>query len=310
MTSQTAPKIPFHMEMIFTYGEPREIWPGVRRIVAPNSGPLTHKGTNTYIIGSGQVALIDPGPDNEDHLQAILKALKGETLSHILLTHTHKDHSSLIPALKEKTGATVYAHARISENRGSRRQSEKPLDNGFVDLSFKPDEELQDGDVIKGDNWALKAIHTPGHAPDHLAFAHLEEPILFTGDHIMAWNTSVIIPPEGRMSDYLASLKKVLGQGFERLLPGHGGQARSPDRLVKAYLMHRRWRETAILEHIRAGKTSIEELLPLMYPSADPEVLPAASLSILAHAEHLMEQGLISVSKQPIALDVKFSTQV
>lgn len=299
------PQIPFHMEMTFTHGIAREIWPGVRRIVAGNAGPMTHNGTNTYLLGKGNVALIDPGPDDSTHVEAILSAIKGEQLTHIFLTHTHKDHSGAIKELKQKTGAPVYAHAAISENRGARRLSETPPDEGFVDTAFAPDHILHDGDEIKGESWGLRAIHTPGHAPDHFCFAHLTEPLLFSGDHVMAWNTSVIIPPEGNMAAYLSSLKKLVGGNYERFLPGHGGQARTPERLVKAFLMHRKWRETAIHDHIKSGLSTIDELVPLMYPNVKPEVLPAAALSILAHTEHLCEQGLIETETKP-ALNSKF----
>lgn len=306
MSTANGPKIPFHMEMVFTHGEPREIWPSVRRVVAPNTGPLTQNGTNTYIVGHGEVAIIDPGPDDKNHLKAILAAVDGEKITHILLSHTHKDHSALIPALKQATGAVVCAFEPVTHNRGARKRSSDPLENSFVEMSFIPDHVISDGEILEGETWGLKAIHTPGHAPDHLCFAHMSEPVLFTGDHVMAWNTSVIIPPEGSMANYLKSLKKIMGGDYERLLPGHGGQARSPDRLIKAYLMHRKWRETAILDQIRAGNSSIEQLLPLLYPNIKPEIVGAASLSILAHAEHLAAQGKVKSSHETIALDVTF----
>ena len=303
------PKIPFHVEMEFTYGEPREIWPSIRRIVAPNQGPLTQNGTNTYILGRGDLAIIDPCPADKNHLAAILSAIQGETLTHIFLTHTHKDHSSLIPALKAETGALVCAHKAITENRGARQLHSEPMADSFVDKAFRPNKSLADGEEIKGQTWGLKVIHTPGHAPDHLCFVHLSEPVMFTGDHVMAWNTSVIIPPEGRMSNYIASLKKLIKHPVERLMPGHGGQAREPERLIKAYLMHRKWRENAILEHIRQGRHTIEQILPLMYPGAKPEIAKAARLSILAHAEHLQEQGLITASHAPLTLDATLETE-
>ncbi len=164
---------------------------------------------------------------------------------------------------------------------------------------------MKDVAEIRGDGWTLKAIHTPGHAPDHICLELGGEPVLFSGDHVMAWNTTVIIPPEGNMAAYLASLQKLLGGNYERFMPGHGGQARTPDRLVKAYLMHRKWRETAVLDQIREGNTTIAQLLPLLYPNAGPDLLPAASLSILAHAEHLCEQGLVTSSTIP-ALNSRF----
>lgn len=304
--TENKPDIPFHVAMEFTYGEPREIWPGVRRIVANNPGGMTDKGTNTYIVGQGEVAVIDPGPDDEDHIQAILEAVNNETISHILLTHTHKDHSSAIAKLQAATGAKLVAHAPVHENRGARHSIEDPLDDGFVDYSIEPDVIISDGDMIEGKNWQLKAIHTPGHAPDHLCFAPANEPILFTGDHVMAWNTSVIIPPEGRMSEYLNSLTKLIGNEYQRLLPGHGGQARKPDRLMKAYLMHRKWREEAILEHINNGLTTIDDIVLRLYPHIEEGVRFAASLSVLAHAEHLWEQKLINADTEMLALNSTF----
>ncbi len=250
--------------------------------------------------------MLDPGPEDEAHIYAILKAIAGETLEFIILTHTHKDHSSAIASLKNQTGAKLVSHAPIHENRGCRRVADEPLDDKFVDFTIRPDIAISDGDVIEGDNWQLKAIHTPGHAPDHLCFAHSSEPVLFTGDHVMAWNTSVIIPPEGRMSDYLNSLKKLLNGDYERLLPGHGGQAKSPDRLVKAYLMHRKWREDAIFDKIKSGLKSVDELIPHLYPHIDENVKGAAALSILAHAEHLVEQNLVAANTEAAALNTLF----
>lgn len=301
------PELPFHMEMIFTYGVAREIWPGVRRVVAPNKGPLTQNGTNSYIIGQGEVAVIDPGPADPSHLAAILEATRGETITHILLTHTHKDHSSLFTELAEATGAETCAHLPIHENRGARHQNGAALKADFVDFSIQPARPIKEGDVIEGNGWALSAIHTPGHAPDHICYRLEGQPVLFSGDHVMAWNTSVIIPPEGNMAAYLRSLKKLTGGGYERFMPGHGGQVRTPERLVKAYLMHRKWRESSLLDHVRSGIGTIPELLPLMYPNVQPEVMPAASLSILAHLEHLCEQGLIDCKELP-ALNSNFKS--
>ena len=287
------PQIPFHMEMKFTHGESSQIWPNVRRVVAPNQGPLTHNGTNSYIIGQGSVAILDPGPDDKGHVEALLRATVGETVTHIFLTHRHKDHSGAIELLKQKTGAVTAAYPYQFDQALLQGGTDKPTENDYLDLAFKPDLMLDDDRVVRGENWQLKAIFTPGHAPDHLCFALEGEPIVFTGDHIMAWNTSVIIPPFGRMSDYLSSLRKLMGYECARYLPGHGGQARDPQRLTKAFLMHRRWRELAILDHIRDGKTNITEIVPLLYPKLTAPLRPAACLSVLAHLEHLVEQGEI-----------------
>lgn len=280
----------FNTTMQFTYGLPDTIADGVARLVAPNSGPLTFKGTNTYLVGERALAVIDPGPESPAHLEAILAAAAGRPITHIVSTHAHRDHVDGIAALQAATRARTYAF----------RRSEIPQDGGgdteaeFVGHSFIADVHVAHGDAIEGEGWKLDALHTPGHAPDHLCLALDGTGIVFSGDHVMAWNTSVIAPPEGRMSDYMRSLELLLQRDEKLFLPGHGGTIGEPRRAVKAYLLHRKWREQAILDAVRGGTDTIRKLLPVIYRDLDKAVLGAAMLSLRAHIDHLAERGLIA----------------
>ena len=291
----------FKTTMNFTYGVPRELAPGVVRLVANNPGHFTFKGTNTYIVGQGaELALIDPGPDDAMHLQAILGAVGGRRLSHILITHTHRDHTDGLAALVAATGAKTAGLGRRALQRGSKRTS--PSGGEYVDQDFVPDAPLAHGGRLAGDGWAFTAVHTPGHAPDHLCFELEGTQILFSGDHVMGWNTSVVAPPEGNMGNYLRSLE-VLGERTDRVyFPGHGGQVDEPQRLVKAFLLHRRMREQAILECIRSGTNTVKAIVPAIYRDLNPKLLNAASLSVLAHVEHLISRGLVRCDS-PLSAD-------
>ncbi len=280
----------FNTTIQFAYGVPDTIAPGVARLVAPNGGPLTFKGTNTYLLGERSLAVIDPGPESPAHLDAILTAAAGRPITHIVATHAHRDHVDGIAALKAATGARTYAF----------RRSAVPVDGGgdteaeFVGHGFIADVHVAHSDTIEGEGWTLDALHTPGHAPDHLCLALAGRGIVFSGDHVMAWNTSVIAPPEGRMSDYMRSLELLLKRDEQLLLPGHGGAIDQPRRTVKAYLLHRKWREQAILEAVRGGTNTVRTLLPVIYRDLDKAVAGAAMLSLRAHLDHLAERGLIA----------------
>lgn len=284
-------ELAFKRSMEFAYGEPSPIEPGVVRIVANNPSPMTFKGTNTYLVGSVELAVIDPGPDKAAHRDAILQAAGGRPITHIFVTHAHRDHVDGVAALAAHTGATVCAVGRDST---SRQAQVNPLSSDFIDFGFKPDRKLADGDTITGADWALTAIHTPGHAPDHLCFALDGRGILFSGDHVMAWNTTVVAPPEGRMSDYLNSLNRLMPRNDTVYLPGHGGRILEPQRTVKAYLFHRRWREQAVLDALRDNRHTAREILPIVYPGIKGPLAGAALLSIMAHAEYLIERGVLA----------------
>lgn len=285
----------FKTDMHFNYGEPAPMGPGIVRLVAPNAGPFTFKGTNTYLVGSTSLAVIDPGPADENHLAAILKAAAGREVTHILATHAHRDHVDGIAALKAATGAKVGAFPRPADTPRITRE-EGPSGTDFIDYDLVPELALAPGQMIEGRDWALTAIHTPGHAPDHLCFALEGRNAVFSGDHVMAWNTSVIAPPEGRMADYIASLEILLDRSDAVFFPGHGGRLEDPQRTVKAYLLHRRWREQAVLKALQDGATSILSIVPEVYQGLSLSLMPAATLSVQAHIEYLIEKGLVAAS--------------
>jgi glyoxylase-like metal-dependent hydrolase (beta-lactamase superfamily II) len=286
--------------MNFAYGVPLELAPGVVRLVANNPGPMTFKGTNSYLVGTGDLALIDPGPEDATHLEALLAAIGRRRVSHILITHTHRDHIDGLAALIAATGARTAGFGRRAVEPGARRRSASGSE--YIDQDFVPDVRLGHGDRLEGDGWTFTALHTPGHAPDHLCLELEGTGLLFSGDHVMGWNTSVVAPPEGSMADYLRSLE-LLGERADRVyLPGHGGRIEEPQRLVKAFLLHRRMREHAILDCIRAGTNTVRGIVPAIYRDLDPKLVNAASLSVLAHVEHLISRGLVRCDS-PLSAD-------
>jgi glyoxylase-like metal-dependent hydrolase (beta-lactamase superfamily II) len=286
-----ADDIPFRKEMTFEYGVPRELAPGVQRLVANNPTPFTYKGTNAYILGQGrELMLIDPGPTDDVHFEAIMKLVGSRRLTHVVVTHTHRDHIDGLDRLVKATGAKTAGFGRKAPVVGAKKKSSI---GEYSDEDFVPDVKLVDGTRLEGDGFALTAVHTPGHAPDHLCFALDGTPLFFSGDHVMSWNTSVVAPPEGSMSAYLGALERLLDRDDEIYFPGHGGRVYQPQRLVKAYVLHRRMREQSIVECIRNGKTTIPEIVAVIYRGLDPRLVKAASLSVAAHVEHLVERGLV-----------------
>lgn len=266
-----------------------ELSPLIRRVTCGNPGPFTFKGTNTFIVGHGNVAVIDPGPDDEAHLAAILDAVRGESVNHILVTHTHMDHSPLAAKLSSATGAKTYAALSPSNPK---TDSGLRLD-ASIDRDFRPDVSLSDGDVMEGDGWALEAVFTPGHMPNHMGFCLREEKALLVGDHVMAWATTVVAPPEGNMGDYMASLRKLLKRDDSVYYPAHGPASAKPLTLVRGILAHRKMREEAIYNRVKAGDSSIGEIVANIYADVDPRLHAAAGLSTLAHLEHLMKRERI-----------------
>ena len=215
-------ELTFKTSMDFAYGVPSPISPGIVRLVANNPSPLTFKGTNTYLVGMTELMLIDPGPEDANHRDAILKVAQGRPITHILITHAHRDHVDGLKALVDKTGAKVAGFGRSSLK--PQAPDVHPQGHEFIDYVFEPDIRMQNGDTLEGNEWAIEAIHTPGHAPDHLCFALKGRSVLFTGDHIMAWNTTLVAAPEGSMSDYIGSLEKLMRRSETVFLPAHGGR--------------------------------------------------------------------------------------
>jgi len=289
-------ELAFNRNVDVDYGVPQEVAPGIRRIVANNPGPYTFLGTNTYVVGNGQVAIIDPGPADERHLKAIAAATRGESLTHILVTHSHHDHCDSARALQTLLGGEIGAFGPTGTPRGAGAPG---LGDSFVDAAFVPDRRLGDGDTIKGKDFALDVLHMPGHSPDHLCFALVGKRIVFTGDHVMGWNTTVIAPPEGNMVSFLASLERLMQRHDKMFLPGHGGRIQTPQRVVKAYIMHRKWREQTILACLEEGVNTIPRIVDRLYGALDAELKEAAALSVLAHLEHLINRELVSAEGQP-----------
>jgi glyoxylase-like metal-dependent hydrolase (beta-lactamase superfamily II) len=267
-------------------GQAVSLSPLVRRVLVNNPGAYTFKGTSTFIVGRGNVAVVDPGPDDDAHLKSLLHALRGETVTHILLTHSHADHSPLARRLKEATGAPTFAHGAVEAPPQDGLRLDASIDHAFV-----PDVRLAESDVVSGNGWTLEALFTPGHMSNHMCFALREEQALFSGDHVMSWATSVIAPPDGDMADYFASLRKLLGRGEQVYHPGHGPSRTDPQPLVRGYLAHRRMREEAIRARVAQGARSIPEIVAAIYADVDPKLHGAAALSTKAHLDHLVAQG-------------------
>lgn len=287
----------FKTTMDFAYGEPAPVSPGIVRIVAENPSPLTFKGTNTYLVGMTELAVIDPGPIDEAHLAAIVKAAAGRPIRQILITHAHRDHVDGALALQQQTDAPILGYGR--EDFAPVGPETNPQGSEFIDYVFAPDVKIAHGQIVEEKEWRLQAIYTPGHAPDHLCFALLGRNILFSGDHVMAWNTTLVAPPEGNMADYVESLELLLPRAESVYLPGHGGRIDDPQRTVRAYLLHRRWREEQVLEAIREGVGSIQSIVPVIYPTIDRKLTSAAALSVQAHVEHLIARGLVTCDGAP-----------
>jgi hydroxyacylglutathione hydrolase len=290
--------IPFDKDLKLAPDTVDEPMPGIRRIMADNPGPFTFKGTLSYIVGRGKVAIVDPGPDDAAHIGALLDAVRNETVTHIFVTHTHRDHSPAVPAIKAATGATVYAEGPHRAARPLHIGEHNPLD-ASADRDFRPDVALKDGEVVAGDGWSIEAVATPGHTANHMSFAFKEKNALLAGDHIMAWATSIVAPPDGAMSDYMASLAKLARRKESIYFPGHGPAITDASRFVNYYILHRKAREASILHRLSKGATDIPTIVRAIYIGIDPRLTGAAGLSVLAHLEDLVARGLAETDGQP-----------
>jgi glyoxylase-like metal-dependent hydrolase (beta-lactamase superfamily II) len=267
------------------YGRAERLSPRVRRVLARNPSAFTFTGSGTYIIGEGEVAVIDPGPDDPAHVAAILAATRGERIARILITHTHLDHSPAALPLKAATGAEILGCAPLVLSDDGPR-----ADAGF-DPTYAPDAVLADGQAVAGAGWTLTTVHTPGHTSNHLCFALEEEAALFTGDHVMGWSTTVVAPPDGDMAAYMASLEKLLGRDDRVYFPTHGSPVTEPQRWTRHLIGHRRQREAQILAHLAEGTSAIPAMVERMYAAVDPRLWPAAGRSVLAHLLDLEARG-------------------
>ncbi len=299
------------------------IGPGIRRVLAPNAGPFTYLGTGTYIVGEGEVAVIDPGPNCLAHLDALVASLRGETVSHIFVTHTHADHSPLARQLREQVGGTIVgcaphpavdvaayhaykalqAKSPTTENsttedrKLSDEHSEEPFDGDHL-----AEVELFDGDIIDTSKWSIEAVATPGHIANHLCFAFREQNVLFSGDHVMAWSTSVVSPPGGDLVEYLASLEKVRGRSETLYWPTHGPAVKAPHDFVGELIDHRQSRTRQVLEQLSSGPKTIPQLVVAMYPGLDERLIKAAGRSVYSHLLALRHEDRVVSSISDVAM--------
>ena len=281
------------------YGELRPVWQtdsvSASVLLCNNPGMMTGPGTNTYLIGQDEIAVIDPGPDLPEHLDALMAALQGETVTHILVTHHHSDHSPLARPLQEKTGAKIYGCAV-----GGQAVDSVVITEAGHDLDFTPDIDICGGGAIfKGPGWTLEAIATPGHTSNHICFALLEENALFSGDHIMGWSTTVVSPPDGDMTAYMESLDLVKARNFTTLWPTHGPPVPDVDPFIAAYIAHRRAREAQVLKAVTDGHGRIKDMVPVLYADVDKRLWPAAARSVLGHIIDLERRGILTTDGQP-----------
>jgi len=272
------------------YAEAERIAPLVRRVLARNPSPFTYTGTQTYIVGDGaDVAVIDPGPAEDEHIAAILSAVGEARIAAICCTHTHRDHSPAAAPLQALTGAPVVGCAALT------LEDDGPRADAAFDPDYRPDRVLQDGETIGGDGWTLEAVATPGHTSNHVCFALPETGAMFTGDHVMGWSTSVVSPPDGDMTDYLASLQKLYEREQDSVyFPAHGPAVEKPRQLVRGMIGHRRQRERQILKQIEAGHGTVAAMVPQMYKGVDKRLWPAAGRSVLAHLLDLERRSLVT----------------
>lgn len=269
--------------------------PGVCRILAPNPSPMTFRGTNTYIVGQGTVAVIDPGPDDPGHLTAILGAIGSDRVSHILVTHAHRDHSALAPDLSARTGAPILGFGPATAGRSPlmQRLVAKGLTSGGegVDSDFTADRRLQDGDVVESGTWRIRALHTPGHMANHMCFEM--GGVLFTGDHVMGWASSLVSPPDGDISDFLSSCTRLSGLDHHIYLPGHGAPVRHPHARLADLIAHRQSRTEQILKALEGGPATIPALTETLYAAVPQHLHRAAARNVFAHLIDLTQQNLV-----------------
>jgi glyoxylase-like metal-dependent hydrolase (beta-lactamase superfamily II) len=284
--------------MDFEYGVADQVTGDIRRVIARNPGPFTFYGTGTYIVGRGSVAVIDPGPELPEHFDALVRAIEGERVTHILVTHTHSDHSPLSRRLAAHTGGLICGYGMA----GHKPQAGEKLMSGMeeaVDRDTGLDVELSHGDSIQGDGWELEALHTPGHMANHLCFSLRGKETLFSGDHVMGWSTSVVVPPEGNMSAYMESLKFLLERPEGIYWPTHGPPIHHPKNLVEAFIEHRKDRERQIFDWLGRADGTIDAMVAEIYQSVPKELHEAAAQSVFSHLIKMAREGRVSCDGAP-----------
>ena len=287
------------------YGTAVTLTPNVRRVTCNNPGPFTFMGTNSYIVGHGKVAIIDPGPADPEHIDALMQATAGEMITHILITHSHADHSPGARLLKEHCGAPVYAEGIHRPTRPLHRDEANPLD-AEGDANLEIDQFLVDGDLMQGEDWALEVVHTPGHTVNHLSFGFPDGSGLFCGDHAMAWSTSIVAPPDGSMASYMHSINKLMQRQDQLYWPGHGGVISDPHAFLAGLKYHREKREQALIEHLQAGENTIPDMVATLYKDVDPSLHRAAALSMFAQMEYLLARGIVQCLDAEATLSARY----
>ena len=294
--------IPFVKDIEFEYGRVDQLTPLIRRVIARNPGSFTYTGTGVYIIGHGEVAVIDPGPEIEEHFQALVQALEGETVTHVLVTHSHMDHSPLAKRLAEWAGCAVFARGPAYPTASQIRME------AGDDLDFKPDVGVRDGWECSGPGWTVEGIETPGHTANHMCYALKEENALFSGDHIMGWSTSIVSPPDGHMGSYIDSLRKVQRRDFGIIYPSHGAPIKEdPNGFIEAYIQHRMVREQSILNAVADGNDLIVDIVKSVYTDIDKSLHPAACHSVLGHMIDLCERGILESSEGDAVINARYA---
>ena len=323
--------ITFDLDLDTIAGRVDMVGPGIRRVLAPNAGPFTFRGTGTYIVGSGTVAVIDPGPADDAHIAALVRALGNETVSHLVVTHTHADHSPGARTLQALVGGTIVGCAPHPLEHPSDHPSDHPSSGADIassaipapldesagesageqkessDTDHRPQLQLHDGEAVSGPGWTLEAVETPGHISNHLCFAYPQASVLFSGDHVMRWSTSVISPPTGDLRAYYISLDKVAARFESTYWPTHGPAVRDPQQYVAALAEHRRHRTRQIVEALGDGPHTVVELVAAMYPGLDERLVKAAGRSVLAHLLALMADDQAESSGAPEDISSQFA---
>ena len=284
------PDIVFNRNLDFEYGVLETVAPSVRRMIARNPSPFTFHGTGTYVVGHGRVAIIDPGPALEEHIEALTRGLRGETITHVLVTHTHRDHSPGCALLRRFTPAPTYGYGPHGSGRPKAGEETVVVEEG-ADFEFAPDVEVRDGDVIECDGFGFECVHTPGHTSNHVCYRLREERALFCGDHVMGWSTTIVSPPDGHMGTYIASLQRLLDADDRTYWPTHGAPIRDPKPYVESLLEHRLLRARQVEGCLRDGIDTIPEMVKLLYRDLPPHMHPAAARSVLSTIVLLVERG-------------------